>query len=165
MRVAALGPMVVTVVLGASVACKDRHGLGHECVDSGDCESGLVCRRLRCALADEATRQLLSQSGAIDDTAERPVVGGQPVKVRTASADDHAFAACRPDERLLGGGCSGGHEGEDTRHLRSWPDGFTEDDTLGARWYCLGTGRVNAFALCQQPAPPVAVDAAVAPTP
>ncbi|MBP9205960.1 MAG: hypothetical protein KBG28_18435 [Kofleriaceae bacterium] len=166
-RLAGLSLVLLMAAIAAGAAgCKGRRGLGHPCGDSGDCEAPLACRRGRCAVGEQAARDMLTQAGAVDDTAERPMLAGPKVKVRWATAENYVFAACQPRERLLGGGCSGGQDGEDSHHLRSWPDGFSDDDTVGARWYCMGSGAVNAYALCQQALePPAAVDAAVAPTP
>ena len=140
--------LAATVLL----ACENRPraAMGHPCVTDSDCETALACRQGLCVLRQDIVETLLEQSGAIDVTAERPVVGGSKVRVRQTTADNYAFASCRSSERLLGGGCSGGDDMEASRHLRSWPGDFTADDTLGARWYCLGTGAINAFALCQQ---------------
>ena len=51
--------------------------------------------------------------------------------------------------------------------MRSYPGRFTDEDTLGARWYCNGAdGTMKAYALCQETAPstataPIVVDAGV----
>ena len=66
-------------------------------------------------------------------------------------------SACKPTERMIGGGCQGAD-------LVGFPKDYSETDTLGAAWVCefsrgfvQGTG-LKAFALCQgvSPAEPAA---------
>ncbi|MCX4246217.1 hypothetical protein [Paraliomyxa miuraensis] len=55
------------------------------------------------------------------------------VAIRTARGEHyHVFAACKPYERLIGGGCQTQH-----LHLRqSYPESTQPGDTIGGRWHC-----------------------------
>jgi hypothetical protein len=99
-------------------------------------------------------------------------VSGERVRVRVTNGDGVIFAACAATERLVGGGCKGGDNcasESSCSYIRSYPGGFSADDTLGARWYCSGAyGTMQAFALCQEATtvtaplpPPDPVDAGV----
>lgn len=109
----------------------------------------------------EALR-LLAQSGVIStDQVERPPerpaespteAGPGTVRVSRTNGKAPIFAACRPDERLLAGGC----RGLDTyvRISASYPSHYGATDTLGGRWNCDAQSTyvdkpLEAYALCQ----------------
>jgi integration host factor subunit beta len=57
-------------------------------------------------------------------------------------------AACKPDERLVGGGCRAEYP-----LPSSYPSGHSAEDTVGARWNCtvsMGNHEVTAYALCSK---------------
>ncbi|MCL4228261.1 MAG: hypothetical protein KJZ91_27665 [Myxococcales bacterium] len=140
------------------------------------CEEGLECTpgSKVCARPDhpelEAARararareaEVLARSGVTTPTrAEAPAAPAGPdaagavrvVRVSNDAVHPTVFAACRADERLVGGGCRLLTPGL-TMVLDSFPSHHGESDTLGARWNC---GRVppdrwelEAFALCQR---------------
>ena len=75
------------------------------------------------------------------------------VRVARAEGSTAVFAACRPDERLTGGGCEGGNRGQYSEHVVGYPKQYSPNDTRGARWYCSGTGWLAAYALCMAVGP------------
>lgn len=98
-------------------------------------------------------KDLRVQSGVTEPPTERPIAGGDKVHIRQAQAEGSVFAQCGASERLIGGGCNGGWDcGESgCSYLRSYPSGYTDDDSLGARWNCYGpSGTLQAYALCQE---------------
>lgn len=142
-----------------TTACKN--GLGESCDTDNNCEAGYVCFRGTCQTTKTRETTLNDQSGVGNNVPiERPVAGGDRVKVRTTHGEGIIFAACLPTERLIGGGCHGGancNADMDCGYIRSYPGNFTDDDTLGARWYCNGAeGVMHAFAMCQATAPSTA---------
>lgn len=109
--------------------------------------------RRRLELVRERERRMFEKSG-VDKPARAPAEKvaapkkvrhpGAAVRVVEVSEDGYAFAACRSNERLIGGECSGAA-------ASSRPDNFTEADTVGARWVCKATAtwrEVTAIALC-----------------
>ena len=160
-----------------------KGGHGDLCDPSRPCRSGLVCHGVVCktpqevatferelaadtAKAEAAERkkqlQLLEASGVDPSpTAERPapeVAPGEPAKagsIRVSHTEGNSpiFAACRADERLLGGGC---HPGSTSVAVQSsYPSEFDVRDTVGARWNCVGHSdfspmEMEAYALCQR---------------
>lgn len=77
-----------------------------------------------------------------DEPARHPGVAVRVVEIENAG---FAIAACRADERMIGGGC----EGAGLEANR--PAAFSGSDTVGARWECRSADRkaeVTAFALC-----------------
>jgi hypothetical protein len=75
---------------------------------------------------------------------------GPGTRVRTVevTAKVRAFAACRADERLIGGGCKAEYA-----VASSHPSGHSREDTVGARWNCtvtMGNHDVTAYALCEK---------------
>jgi hypothetical protein len=138
------------VALLLLVAC--RHGEGGSCDDNSDCESGLACLHDVCISQKAATKKLEQMSGIGPAPSERPIVGGDRVRVRKTTGQGRIFAACDASERLIGGGCSGGGDcasESSCTYMRSWPGQYTADDTLGARWWCEAQGPIEAYALCQ----------------
>lgn len=165
------------------------------CSESVPCQKGLVCYGLRCmtpgqvltakrqlaaeqviaaAVERKRQRKLLEASGVDPaSTAERPapeVAPGEPAKagsIRVSHTEGKSpiFAACRADERLLGGGCQPGSTSVVVQ--ASYPSDFDARDTLGARWNCVGGSdfspmELQAYALCQRTvdAPPIAASGA-----
>lgn len=124
-----------------------RPGLGESCHDV-PCRGDLSCHENTCVTREERdAREDAATMKEVAATALPPVganSGRVPfsVKVRRSKGND-AFAQCAADERLVGGGCDGF---EVTRTLTSRPEGFSENDTLGARWRCLD--HYTAFAMC-----------------
>jgi hypothetical protein len=96
---------------------------------------------------------MLAESG-VSNAAPTLEVGAYPPgpgpRVRTAkvTAESSAFAACRADERLIGGGCQ-----TDQPVINSYPSGQGAEDTVGARWNCTSGSKVTAYALCTKVAP------------
>jgi hypothetical protein len=141
--------------------------LGTACEANRHCIAGLVCGEGQCVTPDEVERalavqrqreeraeerakeaRLLVESGITEaPQAEKPVHSPGPgarVRVVSTTAKASAFAACRADERLIGGGCSVAGA--------SYPSAHGEEDTVGARWNCkpqLSSG-VTAYALCSK---------------
>jgi hypothetical protein len=144
---------------------------------SGPCNAGLVCTpsSRRCARPDNpelvaaraaalaAERRFLEQSGvaaaaeqapaAADDPTRPPAAGAvRIVHTATGRASSWTFAACRPDERLVGGGCKLNDKVILT--LDSYPSHGSANDTVGARWNCGSRGPgildLEAYALCQR---------------
>ena len=122
---------------------------GQSCANWGECQRDLECHEGTCVTTDERRdrdeQRTLKEAAA---TAPPPVTGQSgrvpfSVKVRRSRDQSESFAQCAADERLVGGGCTGyqrvGSHG-------SSPEGFSEDDTLGARWRC--TDGFTAYALC-----------------
>ena len=97
--------------------------------------------------------EMLAASG-VEPTAEvaPPPGPADGPHVRTANATGYtsAFAACRSDERLVGGGCK-----TDYSLQESYPSEVTADDTVGARWNCKANAHVSitAYALCSRVSP------------
>jgi len=134
---------------------------GLSCADDGLCRSPADLAAQQAARETRREQAMLAASG-VDSSepdvplAEAPLHAGPglPVRVASARAKAHkALAACRPDERLIGGGCNAS-----TPMLRSFPSHFGESDTVGARWNCEATSGgddvLEAYALCQAlPAP------------
>ena len=153
----------------ALVACS-KNQLGERCDYDGDCATGYVCFRGTCSTVKGRDEALNTQSGVGSNVAvERPVAGGDRVKVRVTHGEGSIFAACLPTERLVGGGCNGGANCESEsacNYMRSYPGKFTDDDTLGARWICVGAaGTMQAYALCQATAPSTETAPSSAPSP
>ncbi len=92
---------------------------------------------------------MLAESGVTAapaaETAVHPPGAGTRVRTATVKAIETAFAACRADERMVGGGC---YSLEAIRG--NYPSGHGPDDTVGARWNCIALGKVEitAYALC-----------------
>lgn len=152
---------------------------GEPCKRDGHCNVGLQCWEARClpeadAAAAEAARQqraakqqrkeaaekearLLKESGITEVPAEQavhPPGPGPRVRIVTTKAKRSAFAACRADERLTGGGCE-----SDGVVAGSYPSGHGAEDSVGARWNCKNSAMINtdaeitAYALCSPLAP------------
>lgn len=140
----------------ALLACS-KNDLGESCSSDDSCKAGYVCFRGTCNTAKAREQALNTQSGVGSAPIERPVVGGDRVRVRVTHGEPPIFAACAATERLVGGGCHGGDNcasESSCSYIRSYPGNFTADDTLGARWICNGaSGRLQAYALCQETAP------------
>jgi hypothetical protein len=153
---------------------------GQYCAVDGDCPEGRACRRNSCRTVEEASqfderwnqrelqaqmdkeRALLDQSRvAPSKQAERPPIpsaknastnGAGKVRVSVTSGKAPIFAACRLDERLIGGGC----RAMDLYATisQSYPSHFDPDDTHGGRWNCDALSSytekpLEAYALCQ----------------
>lgn len=146
----------------------DSHCTSYLCVDK-TCVSPEQKRQLEAeaaARAAEAARKaevekeqrLLKEGGIIDTApiAEVPTIPtalppgpGQRVRTVELKANGSAFAPCKRDERLIGGGCRSVQP-----MLESHPSHHGAEDTMGARWNCriaLADYEVTAFALCLKP--------------
>lgn len=136
--------------------CRAHAKRGERCTKELLCEKDFGCLDGACvpqAELDAANklakeREMLAQSGAGPPSAEKvaaaPARGaGQPVRVVEVKEKGYALAACRADERLIGGECDGSA-------YSSRPANFGPTDTVGARWECKGAPdvEVTAFALC-----------------
>lgn len=147
--------------------CRTPGKRGEACRYDGDCDHSLGCYRKRCMAHDErkaadtqaaieqrkvdaanAEKMVAQQTGS--GVAEQPAnapppttAGGQ-IRTVTFSAKSYAVAACKPDERLVGGGCKHDHV------LSSYPGGGSSEDTVGGRWNCHASNGepVTAYALC-----------------
>lgn len=112
------------------------------------CRGDLSCHEGTCMTREERDARVdAANLKAAAASAPPPVGAGSgrlpfSVKVRR-SKDKEAFAQCAADERLVGGGCSGY---TNSKVHSSSPEGFAENDTLGARWRCLD--EFTAFAMC-----------------
>lgn len=139
------------LALAALIAACSKHSDGESCDDNGDCAGDLVCLHDHCMSNTAAVQKLNEMSGVGAPPGERPAVGGDPIRVRKTSGQGRIFAACDAGERLISGGCSGGYDcGESgCSYMRGWPSDYSETDTLGARWWCEATGKIEAYALCQ----------------
>lgn len=151
--------------LPVGAACKD--GSPPWCGGHARCFGG-VCTTYTAERAERDTRHVESiaaDAHAQSNAAADPVPGG--VVIRTAKGEhDHVFAACKANERLLGGGCQ--TEWLDLRE--SYPEATKPGDTIGGRWHCrfgetdapLATADSvqQASALCQSLAtqPSISVD-------
>lgn len=124
---------------------------GFECIVD-TCMSPALAAASRKKADAAKERELLERSGvevpARAEVAEQPaapVLPGSRIRVVTTTSKGSAFAACRRDERLTGGSCTGWNLDQ------NGPTGFGPDDTVGARWSCRAVGReveVTAVALC-----------------
>ncbi|MBA2538064.1 MAG: hypothetical protein H0V17_00390 [Deltaproteobacteria bacterium] len=143
--------LALAIVLLCSCSKRDQ---GEPCDDDTDCKSGYVCFRGACSTTKTREATLNAQSGVGSAPGERPIVSGERVRVRVTNGEGVIFAACTATERLVGGGCHGGNNcasESGCSYLRSYPAGFSADDTLGARWMCNGAeGTMVAYALCQE---------------
>ncbi len=162
--------------------CKPRGTEGETCDFDSHCATGLQCGDRQCLSPERAASarlaaeqrvaeqrrkeeaekeaRLLAESGVLAGGSAAPVeqvvhpaAAGARVRVATGSADKTSFAACRADERLIGGG---GRTLE-TRTMNyfeaSYPSGHGEDDTVGARWNCTAAAGIAAYALCAKVTP------------
>ena len=147
--------------------CRGPGDTGEPCSDLAECKTGLRCHAGSCLdddairkateaqvaekrrIAAEKERKLLEQAGVTPtiEAAVSPPGPGTRVRIVTITAKDTVFAACRPDERLTGGGCNTGN-----LHA-TYPSGHGVEDTIGARWNCVGdaAAEVTAYALCTKP--------------
>ena len=140
-----------TPLAGAGEACLDR-GCAGDLLCNGICMTTEEMARARAATEEAARRRelrMLEASGvAPGSNAEAPEAApGAAIRVVKVTERGKVFAACRSSERLVGGGCLGGGD--------HGPEGYTADDTVGARWSCetnSWTGDVpnptTAYALC-----------------
>lgn len=141
-------------------ACAEPGSVGDTCNEDADCRKGNVCTEKKlCESAEKLAAkeaELLEQSGVEEspalEKAAHPPGPGRRVRVAAASAKDEAFAACRADERLVGGGCRVTPKFNDVSMFEaSYPSDFGPDDTVGARWRCKVPGReMTAYALCER---------------
>jgi hypothetical protein len=116
------------------------------------------------AQARESAREaaLLRASGVepappVAETAP-PLESAGPGAIRVSQTQGRGplFAACRADERLVGGGCWAPSETyKETAIRQSYPSHFGAVDTVGARWNCGGVATSDyaetdlvAYALC-----------------
>ncbi len=146
----------------AGESCDDKQlifcGVGLLCGDTGVCITAQEAEEKRKAQEEAAKRAMLVQSGLDHDeieAAERPVAenepavgGGLAVRVSRTDSIGSGFAACRVDERLIGGSC----ESKGTL-TTSVPRDFSATDTVGARWTCATNTKETplvSYALCQQ---------------
>ncbi len=149
--------------------CRAKAGAGGKCDDQDDCATGATCIEYLCrdpegvrkheeklaaaarkAQAEREARMLAESGVATTPTAEiaaHPPGPGMRVRTVTVTANNDAFAACKPTERLTGGGCK-----SDYPLLGNYPSGQGAEDTVGARWNCTGNSNadVTAYALCAQ---------------
>ncbi|MGC4091319.1 MAG: hypothetical protein QM756_26260 [Polyangiaceae bacterium] len=105
----------------------------------------------RKAEADKDAQMLAASGVDASPTAEvaaHPPGPGTRVRTVEVTAKLRAFAACKPDERLVGGGCRAEYP-----LPSSYPSGHSAEDTVGARWNCtvsMGNHEVTAYALCSK---------------
>jgi hypothetical protein len=151
--------------------CRELGREGEACRDASHCKVPLGCGGRTCvhrdrvaaadaaaAARDEAERRkqaaekearLLQESGVDGgpkaERAVEPPGPGSRVRVATGTAIGTSFAACRSDERLIGGGCKG-----DVDLRASYPSAHGDQDTVGARWNCetARSKEIIAYALC-----------------
>lgn len=152
-------------------ACRARGHEGDACEAEDHCLDPLTCYRWACvspatAAAGEArdlaeqrdrkakenaekTARMLDRAGvgsaATAEAVVHPPAPGSRVRTVKIVEHGHAFAACKPGERLIGGGCDASAEVK-----ASFPSGHSEEDTVGARWNCRTREKaeISAYALC-----------------
>jgi hypothetical protein len=149
--------------------CRPPGTAGQTCANGAHCATGLKCRNTWCITSEEFAQfeqkekdalqaqaaakeqQILRQAGVdAPAVAEVPVATppgpGTRVRTVTIAAEGTTFAPCKTDERLVGGGCKA------TKLEASYPSGQSAEDTVGARWNCVGEARreVVAYALCSK---------------
>jgi hypothetical protein len=115
-------------------------------------ERRAIEQRERDAQAAKKEADMLAASG-VQPTAEaapRAAAAGPRVRTATVTGKQEVFAACRSDERLVGGGCK-----SDYLLANSYPSETSTDDTVGARWNCKANSRddITAYALCAKVSP------------
>lgn len=152
--------------------CAPRRKVGEPCDSKRailcertlSCTPGNVCQTLAWVAERarqeglERERKMLLESGIdpkrVDDqqgAAESPAPptgSGAAVRVVVVESEGPGFAACRADERLIGGTCSV----DKASGFRSAPEGFSASDTVGARWTCDApkNRKTTSTALCQR---------------
>lgn len=132
------------------------------CDSDDDCRDGLRCVEYTCltpaglralgAKRDARNEaRMLAESGVpIDpkqvEKAVPPPGPGQRVRTVKITAKRFAVAACKFEERLVGGGCNA------SEVKSSYPSGQSDEDTVGARWNCTVDAYVSvtAYALCMR---------------
>lgn len=145
--------------------CDYEHGFTcweSRCLTRADAELARAAQQQRAAEQQrkediEKEARLLKESGITELPAEQaahPPGPGTRVRVVTTKAKASAFAACRADERLTGGGCK-----SDGVLAGSYPSGHGAEDSVGARWNCANSttynsgAEITAYALCSPLAP------------
>lgn len=135
-------------------ACSAEGVEGSSCKDSSDCRGKLACVRGTCQVEAQLHQEMAAKSGIEIQTEQSVAQGGGlgAVRVRSATANEYAFAVCAGDERLISGWCDPLSIGSDnTKSVDQKILGHTEHDTIGARWACsFSDARVTANALCQK---------------
>lgn len=142
-----------------------KQGNDRHCAYGLECATDNICRtsediKLRAVLAEHARESdMLHKSGveAPPMLAERaapppaqapaPPAPGVAVRVVEITSEGSALAACRPEERLVGGGCF-----SKTQLEATYPSHHSPEDTVGARWNCsaaFSNVEVTAYALCE----------------
>lgn len=105
--------------------------------------------RQRKAAADAEARMLaasgITERAPAEALPAAPAGPGTRVRIVEVQSRQTAFAACRNDERLTGGGCRSAEA-----VIGSYPTHHGPEDAVGARWNCIGDGEIEltAFALC-----------------
>jgi hypothetical protein len=144
---------------GCNADCQAPGLEGSECEESKNCRGELACTDGTCQIKAELFQDMAKQSGSVvasEQVASEPEVAGTntlgAVRVRSAKAQEYAFALCSADERLVSGWCDPVSVGSDnTEGVDQKIAGHTESDTIGARWVCsFSDAIVTANALCQK---------------
>lgn len=153
---------------GAGMVCSEYECVkaesNAETVEEANARARRMAERERIVELEKQV-DLLRQSGvepelAVEEgeaAAAEPSAGAQAgaspgaVRVSTTKGASPIFAACRRDERLLGGGCRA--ETSTIALGANYPSGHNEHDTVGARWNCEGRSsytpmQLEAYALC-----------------
>ncbi len=151
--------------------CKPKPHEGERCTSScvasrcfeGTCMAEVAIAKLEQQRKAKEEQRLLAESGIKEapaavieapatTTGPRPPGAGAQVRVAKTVATQSGFAACRTDERLIGGGCEVEKPGFRRALASSYPSGHSEQDTVGARWNCEAEARfeVTAYALCEK---------------
>ena len=160
--------IAAVAVVGCGCSSQGDRQRGEQCRETEQCRSELRCIDLQCRSAQdiqdmhnkrvaEEERRMLANSG-VKPVAEAPAseaglvpaAPGLPIRVARVSGRDRVFASCRADERLVSGGCTWSQGAGP-----SFPSGYKDGDTVGARWNChrpgdLGGLTIDAYALCQR---------------
>lgn len=140
------------VLLAACPSEEPQRELGVACDYEYQCASNR-CVANRCESEQVSQQKMLEQSGVTAPVeAPRGDTTSAPVRLRSAKGSTPVFAACAQDERLVGGGCSGGTNCNGGNcDMRSYPTSLEAADTIAGRWMCENArGEVTARALCQR---------------
>lgn len=135
------------ISIGLAIGCQHRVEPGARCDHDRQCIMG-HCIEGRCVEKEDAEDTLLEPSTASSDHAA--------IRLHEERGAPPVSATCAADERLLGGGCSGGEPctGTGCAPLQSYPASPDRADTLGGSWHCTGgRGELTAHALCQSTSP------------
>lgn len=157
--------------------CRAKGQIGERCLGTSDCAGHMPCFANACVTRErhaqlleeervkaeaaqrkaeaEKEARLLREGGIIDTpiaeapTTMQPPGPGARIRTVTLRANGTVFAPCKPDERLVGGGCRSTYA-----LIETYSSHHGDQDTMGGRWNCgirEAGSEVTAFAYCQKP--------------